>query len=529
MIYTLDKMKQEIKSKIGINEIEFNVPKDRNFGDLTTNIAMKMAKQEKKNPRIIAEEILKKVSDLDFLDKVEIAGAGFINFYFAEDFYKNILNDAINSEYPTLDIGNGKSVNIEYVSANPTGPMHMGNARGGAVGDSLSRIYKKAGYNVVKEFYLNDAGNQIEKLKASLYARYMQIENPDYPFPEDGYQGEDVADLVKKYITENSNPEGDEDEIKEKLADFALTNNVAEMKRILGNYNISYDVWYHESDLYKNKLVENVLAVLAEKGATYEQDGAVWLKCEGKDEVLRRANGIPTYFAADIAYHYNKFIERKFDKAINVWGADHHGHIARMKNAMANFGVDPDNLEIVLIQLVRLMRDGEVAKMSKRTGKTISLGDLVEEIGVDPARFFFNMRSPSTHFDFDLDLATKKSSDNPVYYVQYAHARINSILEQVGKYTTGIYTELNEEEKELLSYLAKLPQEIKIIIDTSDPSRLTHYCIELSRLFHSFYAKHKVLVDDNDTKNTRLSIIFAVKKTLRACLELLGVSAPDKM
>jgi len=528
-MYILDKIKQEIKEKVAIEGVEFDIPKDRQFGDLTTNIAMKLAKIEKKNPRIIAEEILEKVNDLPSIKKVEVAGAGFINFYFSDDFYEKVLEDVINSDYPALDIGKGKSINVEYVSANPTGPMHMGNARGGAVGDSLSRIYKCAGYDVTKEFYLNDAGNQIEKLKSSLYARYMQIEKPDFPFPEDGYQGEDVLELVQKYITENGNPEEIEEEIKTKLADFALSSNIADMQKILTGYNISYDVWYRESDLYKNKLVDNVLALLAVKGVTYEQDGAIWLKSSDKDEVLVRANGIPTYFAADIAYHYNKFIERKFDKAIDVWGADHHGHIARMKEAISYLGINPDDFEVVLIQLVRLMRDGEVARMSKRTGKTISLGDLVEEIGVDPARFFFNMRSPSTHFDFDLDLATKKTSDNPVYYVQYAHARINSILEQSGEYKTGVFYELNEEEREIVSYLAKLPQEVKIIIDTSDSSRVTHYCIELSRLFHSFYGKHKVLVEDENIKNTRLSIIYAVMKTLKACLALLGVSAPDKM
>ncbi|WP_461247425.1 arginine--tRNA ligase domain-containing protein, partial [Treponema sp. R6D11] len=258
-------------------------------------------------------------------------------------------------------------------------------------------------------------------------------------------------------------------------------------------------------------------------------DGAVWLKSEDKDEVLKRSNGIPTYFAADIAYHYNKFVDRKFDKAINVWGADHHGHVARMKEAMSKFGIEPERLEVVLIQLVRLMRNGEVARMSKRTGKTISLGDLVDEIGVDPARFFFNMRQPSSHFDFDLDLATKKTNDNPVYYVQYAHARISSILKQAGQYETELFSKLEDEEKELISHIAKLPLELKIIIDTSDPSRLAHYSIELARLFHSFYGKHKVLVEEKEVRDTRLTIIFAVKKVISACLSLLGVSSPESM
>ncbi|MBR2916653.1 MAG: arginine--tRNA ligase, partial [Clostridia bacterium] len=418
--------------------LKLEIPKDKQHGDFACNIAMMLAKPLKTAPRKIAEGIVSCLEKNADIEKVEIAGAGFINFYLTNNYLYSVLSaiEKMGTDYGKIDMGKGKKVMIEFVSANPTGPMHMGNARGGALGDCMASVMEYAGYEVTREFYINDAGNQIEKFGKSLEARYIQeLKGEDaIEFPEDGYHGEDIRDHAKEFIKLNGDKylEASPEDRKKALVDYALEKNIDYLKTDLGKYRILYDVWFRESELHKSGAVEDAIKRLTDSGYTYEEEGAIWLNCEKmgleKNEVLVRQNGIPTYFAADIAYHINKLETRKYDLAIDVWGADHHGHVARMKGAMAAVGIDPDKLEVVLMQLVRLTRDGEVVRMSKRTGKAITLSDLLEDVSIDVARFFFNMRMAGSHLDFDLDLAVKESSENPVYYVQYAHARICSII-----------------------------------------------------------------------------------------------------
>lgn len=434
---------------------------------------------------------------------------------------------------------------VEFVSANPTGPMHMGNARGGALGDCLASVLEYAGYDVTREFYINDAGNQIEKFGNSLNARYIQqLQGEDaIAFPEDGYHGEDITDHAKAFIALY----GDkylacgEAERKAALVDYALEKNVTALREDLERYRIVYDVWFRESELHKSGAVQEAIALLKENGYTYEEDGAVWLNCEKmgleKNEVLVRNNGIPTYFAADIAYHMNKLKTRGFDWAINVWGADHHGHVARMKKALDAVGADGSRLDVVLMQLVRLMKDGEVVRMSKRTGKAITLSDLLEDISVDAARFFFNMRSAGSHLDFDLTLAAEQSNENPVFYVQYAHARICSILrllEEEGVRVlpyAQIRPELLKEEAELdlLKKLSDLPGEIESAARALEPARITRYVMELAACFHTFYTACRVKVEDRDLMNARLKLIDSTRIVLKGVLTMLKITAPEKM
>ena len=448
----------------------------------------------------------------------------------------------MGNRYGSIDYGKGKKVMVEFISANPTGPMHMGNARGGALGDSMAAVLDFAGYDVTREFYLNDAGNQVEKFACSLEARYLQECGIDVPFEEEWYQGADITQRAKEFIEINGDKfvNAESDERKAALVEYSLNKNVELMKKTLGDYRVNYDVWFYESELHKSGEVMKTVEVLKEKGYTYEKDGAIWLKSadeEEKDDVLVRANGIPTYFAADIAYHRNKFVTRGFDRVIDVWGADHHGHVARMKYAMDAVGVDSEKLEVVLMQLVRLMRGGEVARMSKRTGKAITLDDLLEEIGIDAARFFFNMRNAGSHFDFDLDLAVEQSNNNPVFYVQYAHARICSIirlLEEAGKKVKtadAINKDIlvKEEEFNLLRQIAELPDEIKAAAETLEPSKLTRYSVELANAFHSFYNECHVNIEDEELSHARLKLIDCARIALANVLELLKVEAPEKM
>ena len=528
--------------------IEIEIPKDKKNGDFSSNIAMKITKLVKKNPRETAQLILDNIDIEDtYIDRCEIAGPGFINFYLKKDWLYDALKLAhkMGADYGKTDMGNGERVVVEFVSANPTGPMHMGNARGGVIGDVLSNILKCAGYDVTKEFYINDAGAQIEKFGYSLEARYIQALRGDdaVEFSPDWYQGDDIKEHAKNYIEKYGDAllEKDGEERRKALVDYALPINIENLKKGLLDYKISYDVWFPESTLHKDGEVKETMDALKKSGLTYEKDGALWLKatdfgCE-KDEVLIRQNGIPTYFAVDIAYHRNKFAIRKFDRAINVWGADHHGHVARMKGAMNAIGLDGDKLEIVIMQLVRLMRNGEIARMSKRTGKMITLSDLIEEIGVDAARFFFNLRHSESHLDFDLDLAVAQNSEIPVFYVQYAHARIASIINSLKE--DGIsfdenadLTVLTEpEEEELTAKIAMLPNEICICAENSDPSRITRYVLDLASLFHSFYNAPKCRVK-NEEKNltlARLYLITAVKTVIKNVLDILGIDAPEKM
>lgn len=527
--------------------IKLEVPKDKQHGDFACNIAMMLAKPLHMAPGQIAEAITSHIFEDADISKTEVAGAGFINFYLTPNWlYKTMECIEIQgSDYGKIDIGKGKKVMVEFVSANPTGPMHMGNARGGALGDCLASVLEYAGYDVTREFYVNDAGNQIEKFGNSLNARYIQaLKGEDaIEFPEDGYHGDDIKEHAKAFIEINGAKYLDcsEDERKAALIDYALEKNITALREDLEKYRIFYDVWFKESTLHNNGEVLAAIQKLTDNGFTYEEDGALWLNCEKmgleKNEVLVRKNGIPTYFAADIAYHINKLKTRGYDWAINIWGADHHGHVARMKNALNAVGEDGNKLDVVLMQLVRLMQDGEVVRMSKRTGKAITLSDLLEDISVDAARFFFNMRSAGSHLDFDLDLAKQQSNDNPVYYVQYAHARICSILRLLGEEGINVkkYSEINpcvlrdEAELTLLKKLTDLPEEIRAAAESMEPARITRYVMELATDFHSFYNSCHVKGEERDVMEARLKLIDSVRIVISGILKMLKITAPEKM
>ncbi|MBE7029850.1 MAG: arginine--tRNA ligase [Ruminococcaceae bacterium] len=529
-------------------EIEVEVPADKAHGDFSTNTAMKLTRLLKQPPRAIAQTLL---DSFDFsgtyIERAEIAGPGFINFFLNPAWRYDGLRaiGEMGNQFGKTEFGKGKKVMVEFVSANPTGPMHMGNARGGALGDSLACAMQWAGFDVTKEFYVNDAGAQIEKFGISLEARYIQlIKGEDaIEFPEDGYQGDDIREHAKNFIEIHGDKyiDADVETRRKALVDYALELNIAALERDLAKYRIIYDVWFRESTIHANGEVAETIEALRKSGLTYEADGALWLKttefgCE-KDEVLIRANGFPTYFAVDIAYHRNKFEKRGFDQVINVWGADHHGHVARMKGAMDAIGVDSSKLDVAIIQLVRLMRNGEVARMSKRTGKMITMSDLIDEIGVDAARFFFNFRQAGSHLDFDLDLAVAQNSENPVFYVQYAHARICSILRNlaaegisckpIAEVDLSLLTA--PEEEALIEKLVSLPQEIIAVAQTMEPSKLTRYVLELAGMFHAFYTACRVKCDDDALMQARLTLCNATRTVISNVLEILRIDAPEKM
>ena len=534
--------------EIEIPSFTIEVPKDKGNGDYAINLAMMLARAAKSNPRAIAEKIVEGIDAQAMgAEKIEIAGPGFINFYLDKKYLYNVIEEIEKEQtaYGNVDIAGGKKVVVEFVSANPTGPMHMGNARGGALGDTLSNVLARAGWDVTKEFYINDAGAQIDKFGRSLDARYIQLLKGEdaVEFPEDGYQGDDIRVHAQNYIDKYGDIllDKEEQERKDALVAYALPLNIAALQETLTKYGINYDVWFYESTLHNGGSVSETLNKLKESNITYEKDGALWIKStefgSEKDDVLVRANGIPTYFAADIAYHRNKLEERNFDLAINIWGADHHGHIARMKGAMEAVGISGDKLDVLVIQLVRLMRNGEIARMSKRTGKMITLADLIDEIGVDAARFFFNMRAAGSHMDFDLDLAVSQTNENPVFYVQYAHARICSIiriLEESGVKVPA-YSEIDasllckEEEIALLETLARLPEEISASAQSFDPSNLTHYLIDVASHFHSFYNACRVRDEEEKLMCARLKLIESTRIVIKNVLDILGVSAPEKM
>lgn len=548
-----------------IPAFSIQIPADKVHGDFAANVAMVSARAFKMPPRKIAETICKHlVLDGSYFERAEIAGAGFLNFFLSHRWFEEaILAVAEAGEaYGCSDYGKGQKVMVEFVSANPTGPMHIGNARGGVIGDTLASVLKHAGYDVTKEFYINDAGNQIHKFGISLDVRYLQLFKGEdaVPLPEDAYHGADIIEHAKAFaaIHGDSFVNRPEEERQKALVDYALPLNIAGLKRDLSRYGIEYDVWFKESTLHESGAVQKAIDKLTERGYTYEKEGAVWYKnaevlkeqllrqgksekeiekLELKDDVLIRANGTPTYFAADIAYHYNKFAVRGFDKVINIWGADHHGHVARLKGAMDAIGLDGGKLDIVLMQLVRLMRDGETVRVSKRTGKSLTLTDLLDEVPVDAARFFFNLREASSHFDFDLGLAVEQSSQNPVYYVQYAHARICSILANLAAEQIETEAPLKKrlalltapEEIELIRFIAGFPNEIVDAAKNYDPSRMTRYATDLASLFHKFYNACRVKCDDVDLMQARLSLCLATKTVLSNLLGLLHISAPVTM
>lgn len=521
-------------------------PADKRNGDFSTNIAMAGARTFKAAPRVIAQAIIDSL-DLNstLIDRAEIAGPGFINFYLSDEYYSQIVLDVVDKgdSYGRSNYGEGKKMLVEFVSANPTGPMHIGNARGGAIGDCLAAVLDAAGYYVQREFYVNDSGNQIEKFATSLEVRYLQLCGKDAEMPEDAYHGADITEHAKAFKEEYGEKYADceSKERRNALVGFALPKNIEGLERDLKKYRIVYDKWFRESSLHNDGSVNKVIEELKAKGVTYEQDGALWFKASefgnDKDIVLIRANGLPTYIVPDIAYHYNKLVTRGYDKAIDVLGADHHGYVPRMKAALTALGLDASRLDVVIMQMVRLVRDGETIKLSKRSGKAITLNTLLEEIPIDAARFFFNLREPNSHFDFDLELAAKQSSENPVYYVQYAHARICSIIkkaaEQGVELTTPTVEELNaldsDEERELISHLAGLTDEIIAAAKQYDPARITHYVTQLATLFHKFYNAQRVMIDDDALMRARLYLCQAVKNTIKNILTMLKIDAPEAM
>lgn len=521
-------------------------PNNKANGDFSTNIAMAGAKAYRKAPRQIAEAIVSRLSfEGTLIDSAKIAGPGFINFYLGDRYYSEIVSDVVEKgdSYGRSDYGDGKRVIVEFVSANPTGPMHIGNARGGAIGDCLASVLDAAGYEVQREFYINDAGNQIEKFATSLEIRYLQGCGQDIEMPEDAYHGVDITEHANAFIKEYGDKyvNADSQERRNALVDFALPKNIAGLESDLKKYRIVYDKWFRESSLHNDGSVKAVIDALKEKGVTYEQDGALWFKASefgnDKDIVLIRANGLPTYIVPDIAYHYNKLVTRGYDKAIDVLGADHHGYVPRMKAALSALGLDASRLDCVIMQMVRLVREGETIKLSKRSGKAITLNTLLEEVPIDAARFFFNLREPNSHFDFDLELAAKQSSENPVYYVQYAHARICSIIKkaneqgiEASKPNTEALNRLNsKEERELISHLAGLTDEIISAAKQYDPAKITHYVIELATLFHKFYNAQRVVSDDAQLTQARLYLCCAVKCTIKNILTMLKIDAPEAM
>lgn len=521
-------------------------PTDKANGDFSTNIAMAGARNFHKAPREIAQSIVNNL-DLDntYFEEIKIAGPGFINFYLSQEYYSAILKDVIEKgeNYGKSDYGKGKKVLVEFVSANPTGPMHIGNARGGAIGDCLASVLDCAGYEVFREFYVNDAGNQINKFAVSLEVRYLQLCGKDIELPEDAYHGADITEHAENFKKEYGDKfaDCDSETRKKALVDYALPKNIEGLERDLKAYRIVYDNWFRESTVHNDGSVDKVIQTLKDKGVTYEQDGALWFKASefgnDKDIVLVRANGFPTYIVPDIAYHYNKLVTRGFDKAIDVLGADHHGYVPRMKAALTALGLDADRLDAVIMQMVRLVRDGETIKLSKRSGKAITLNTLLEEVPINAARFFFNLREPNSHFDFDLELAAKQSSDNPVYYVQYAHARICSILKKALEQGVEIkepdIQALNRlsttEERDVISHLAGLTNEIVTAAKQYDPAKITHYVVELATLFHKFYNAQRVMIEDEELMQARLYLCKAVKNTIKNILTMLKIDAPESM
>ncbi len=529
-----------------LTDFTIEVPANRDHGDYAVNAAMVWARAFHKAPRMIAEAIINNANFKgSYIKSAEIAGPGFINFFLNEEYYSHIVADVLEKKenYGKSDFGKGERVLVEFVSANPTGPMHIGNARGGALGDCLAAVMEAAGYYTEREFYINDAGNQINKFGLSLDLRYLQLYKEGIEMPEDSYHGEDIIAHAKAFaeINGDSFVDKSEEERRKALVEFALPKNIEGLKNDLGKYRITYNTWFKESTLHNNGETARIIELLRESGYTYETEGAIWFKatefgCD-KDFVLVRANGVPTYIVPDIAYHYNKLVTRGFDKAIDVLGADHHGYVPRLKGALTALGVDAGKLDVVLMQMVRLVRDGEVIKASKRSGKAITLVTLLDEVPIDAARFFFNLREPNSHFDFDLDLAVNESNSNPVYYVQYAYARICSIIRNLESEGVALRKctseELNKltapEEKELILHIAGLTNEIIASAKAYDPAKITHYVEELATKFHKFYSACRVKGEDESLMMARLNLCKAAATVIKNVLDLLKIEAPEKM
>ncbi|MDO7345197.1 arginine--tRNA ligase [Bacillus stercoris] len=548
-----DVLKEEIKAavlKAGLAEesqlpnVVLETPKDKTHGDYSTNMAMQLARVAKKAPRQIAEEI---VAHFDkgkaSIEKLDIAGPGFINFYMNNQYLTKLIPSVLEAgeAYGETNIGNGERVQVEFVSANPTGDLHLGHARGAAVGDSLCNVLSKAGYDVSREYYINDAGNQINNLALSVEVRYFEALGLEKPMPEDGYRGEDIIAIGKRLAEEYGDRFVNEEE-SERLAffrEYGLKYELDKLRKDLENFRVPFDVWYSETSLYQNGKIDKALEAIREKGHVYEEDGATWFRSttfgDDKDRVLIKKDGTYTYLLPDIAYHKDK-LDRGFDKLINVWGADHHGYIPRMKAAIEALGYEKGTLEVEIIQLVHLYKNGEKMKMSKRTGKAVTMRDLIEEVGLDAVRYFFAMRSADTHMDFDLDLAVSTSNENPVYYAQYAHARICSMLRQgeVQGLTPAADLDFShiqsEKEYDLLKTIGGFPEAVAEAAEKRIPHRVTNYIYDLASALHSFYNAEKVIDPENEEKSrARLALMKATQITLNNALQLIGVSAPEKM
>lgn len=538
-----------LKGELSFSELPSYVleePREREHGDLATNLAMLLTKQAKRAPRDIAAVIIANLDTADtWINASEIAGPGFINFRLDPNWLTAVIPEVLEQgdKYGSVNLGQGQKIQVEFVSANPTGLLHMGNARGAALGDSLASLLAMAGYEVSREFYINDAGNQIHNFALSLEARYLQLHGQDVPFPEAGYHGEDLVDTVRNIIDHVGDKyvQADDESRRDFLVAYALKEKIADIKQTLATFGVFYDVWFSEQTLHESGYIRETMQQLENKGYIYEKEGALWLKAsllgDEKDEVIVRGNGVPTYFAADIAYHRNKY-ERGFKKVINIWGADHHGHVARMKGAMQALGYSPDSLQIILMQLVRLIQDGEIVKMSKRSGQYITLKELIEEVGKDAARFFFILRDPDSTVEFDLDLAKSESADNPVYYVQYAYARLCSIMRQAEEQgyacqgtpdSAQLLLLDSKEERDLLKKIADLSGEIALAARLSEPHRMARYVLDLAALFHTFYNSQRVLVDNEALRTARLGLIRATRQVLGNVLGILGVTAPERM
>ncbi|OKL37553.1 arginine--tRNA ligase [Domibacillus mangrovi] len=546
-------LKEEIKAavlKAGLaaeNEIPavtLETPKDKAHGDYSTNMAMQLARIAKKAPRQIADIIQENI-DLSkgSIEKIDIAGPGFINFYMNNSYLTDLVPSVLSAgeRYGESNAGNNEKVQVEFVSANPTGDLHLGHARGASVGDSLCNVLEKSGYDVTREYYINDAGNQIHNLAVSVEARYFQALGQDKAMPEDGYHGKDIIGIGKELAEEFGDKfanMSEEDRYKA-FRKHGLKYELAKLQKDLADFRVKFDVWYSETSLYENGKIDEALDALRENGHVYEEEGAVWFRSttfsDDKDRVLRKQDGTYTYLTPDIAYHKDKF-ERGYKKVINIWGADHHGYIPRMKAAVEALGINPDQLEVEIIQMVQLYKDGEKMKMSKRTGKAVTMRELVEEVGLDAVRYFFVMRSGDTHLDFDLDLAVSQSNENPVYYAQYAHARISSILRQAAEQGLDVSMDADvslltaEKEIDLLKKVGDFPQVVAESAEKRLPHRITNYIQELASAFHSFYGAEKVIDKDKEAvSKARLALVKSVQITMKNAFSLIGVSAPEKM
>ncbi|WP_096185915.1 arginine--tRNA ligase [Evansella halocellulosilytica] len=553
----VEKLKEQLKQEITaavlkaglaaeeeIPNVVIESPKEKEHGDYATNMAMQLARVAKKAPRMIAEDIANHFDkEKANVEKLDIAGPGFINFFMKQDYLSDVVSAVLNQgeDYGNVNVGQGKRIQVEFVSANPTGTLHLGHARGAAVGDSLCNILEKAGFEVAREYYINDAGNQIENLALSLEARYYQELGEEMDMPEDGYHGQDIIEFAKEIVETYGDRFKDNDR-EERLSffrEYGLKRELDKLKEDLASFRVSFDNWYSEVSLYSSGKVEEALEVLKNSGKTYEQDGALWFKSteygDDKDRVLIKGDGSYTYLTPDISYHQDKFA-RGFEELINIWGADHHGYIPRMKAAIQALGFDKNQLDVQIIQMVNLFENGERVKMSKRTGKAVTMRDLMEEVGTDATRYFFAMRAADTHLDFDMGLAKSQSNENPVYYVQYAHARICSMLRQAKElgFTVGTEADFDrltgDKELELIKKVGEYPEAVADAANKRTPHRMTNYIHELAQTMHSFYNAEKV-INENDVEQTkaRLGLMEAVRLTIANALKLVGVHAPEKM